>query len=236
MSGKSFHVIVPAYHEAKSVEHLRLLDRKLSGSEKSYKLSLVDDGSGDGTYGELAELASDRENVTASGYSKNRGKGYAIRKGIRMIEDQPDYVLFFDADGDITPSSLLELIERAESTDADVLAGSKWHDDSCVYYPLSRVMLSRVFSFFTRLYLGLDVRDTQSGLKAVRYDVLEDLIPDSRVDGYAFDTELIYLAKTNSYSVVEVPLHLEYGDESSLDLFDMAKIFRDTVLTRLRHG
>lgn len=235
MSGNLFHIIVPAYREAQSIGHLRLLDKRLSNSGKNYQLYLVDDGSDDETYEELANFASGRENVEASGYSTNRGKGYAIRRGFQIIDNQPDYVCFYDADGDISSSSLIGLMEELENSSEGVLAGSKQHEKSEVNYPGSRMFLSHLFSLFTGLYLRLGIRDTQTGLKGFKYGVLSDIIQESQINGYAFDTELIFLAKKNSYRVEELPVDLNYTGGSSLSFLDMIKIVRDSFLIGIRH-
>lgn len=231
MDENLYHILVPAYHEAQNIySELKDLDEILEKESFNYNLSVIDDGSEDGTYEEILSLAEERDNISPITYSQNHGKGYALREGFRKMDGEPDYVLFFDADGDIRPESVVWMIRLIG--EKDVLAASKWHTDSEVNYPLTRVFLSKIFSILTRSYLDLKIKDTQTGLKMFRYEVLEDLIQESELDGYAFDTELLYLAKKNSYNINEAPVKLEFGYGSSLNIKEMVKIFHDVLRIR----
>lgn len=229
-----YHVIVPAYQEASNIADLHVLEDMLEERALDYSISVVDDGSEDGTYAELQELAENSRNIRPLGYPENHGKGYALREGFRKIEGEPDYVVFFDADGDIRPESLIDILELAEETGEDIIVASKWHEDSRTEYPRTRTVLSKIFGVFTRIYLGLGPADTQTGLKAVRYEVLDELIEDLEIDGYAFDTELLYLARKQSYGILEAPVKLEYGDGSFLGLREMFRIMEDSLRLRFR--
>lgn len=233
MPESSYSVVVPAFNESERVgSEIKRLLTLLAEENVDYQVVVVDDGSTDGTYSQLEILQREHDVVEVVSNPDNRGKGNALKKGFASLEQETDYIIFFDADGDIKPESVVELIETEQ--EADILAASKWHDESEVEYPFTRTMLSRIFSVFVRIYLGLDVKDSQTGLKLVRYEVLETLVPESSLDGYAFDTEILYLGKNHGYTVLEVPVWLEFGDSSSLSFTGMLDIFLNVLKLRLR--
>lgn len=233
MDKNLYHIIVPAYHEGQNIfEELQKLVDILKENSIEFNLIVVDDGSEDDTFEQIESFAKNRENVEGISYDENRGKGYALREGFAEIDSQPDYVIFFDADGDIKPESAIWLIESL--SEEDILAASKWHESSIVNYPITRVILSKIFNLYTKLYLDLDIRDSQTGLKMFRFSILDNLISDSEIDGYAFDTELVYLAKNRSLNIKEVPVKLDFGHGSSLGISSMANIFFDVLKIGLR--
>ena len=228
METNLYHIIVPAYHEGNNIlDELQELVDILGKNSIEFNLTVVDDGSNDNTLEMIESFADNRENVESISYDVNHGKGYALRKGVSKIDTEPHYVIFFDADGDIRPESVVWMIESLSGE--DVLAASKWHEDSQVNYPVERVILSKIFNLYTKLYLGLDIRDTQTGLKMFRFGILDDLISYSKLNGYAFDTELLYLARKKSINVKEVPVRLDFGHGSSLGISSMLRIFLDVL-------
>lgn len=235
MEDPRYHIMVPAYHEEGIVYHeIKVLQDLLEEESVDYRITLVDDGSDDGTFQEAKNLEKNSMKISSLTYQENHGKGYALRKGLEDIDTNPDYIIFFDADGDIRPESLIQMINITEKGDKDILTASKWHKDSEVDYPLLRTALSKILSIYTRFYLGLKVKDTQTGLKALRYPVVEDLRDHTFIDGYAFDIELLYLARKEGYSVEETPVKLIFGGNSSLDIIDIVNIFFDVLKLRMR--
>jgi glycosyltransferase involved in cell wall biosynthesis len=134
---------------------------------------VVVDGMEDGTFKRAKKLQSSR--IKIFGYKKNRGKGYAIRYG--MARTKGDYVAFIDSGMEIDPNGLSMILEHMEWYDADIIVGSKRHPASQVNYPLSRKIVSWLYQLFVRVFTGLNVRDTQAGLKIFKRKVLIDILP-----------------------------------------------------------
>ena len=106
---------------------------------------------------------------------------------------------FIDADGDIEPEAFTAFLRLVDLYEPDAVVGSKRHPLSHVDYPPIRRLLSWVFHLMTRTLFRLNVRDTQTGMKLFRRDVLADVLPRVRDDGYTFDLELLVAAARRGY-------------------------------------
>lgn len=228
-------VVVPAYNE---VDHVGgAVDRiaTIVGSLfDRAEVIVVDDGSDDGTGRELEAIDAARPNVEVHTLADNRGKGHALKTG--SAHASGELVLFLDGDGEIAPGQVAAFLARLSETDADVVIGSKRHPDSTVDYPWTRRVLSRGYSRLVRALFGLRVTDTQVGMKLLRREVVDDVLPLVTVRRYAFDVELLALAVDRGFDVVEAPVTLEFKLGSHVDLRAVARIAWDTakVFYRLR--
>lgn len=151
------------------------------------------------------------------GYDTNKGKGYAVRFG--MAKSKGDIIAFIDAGMDISPNGLSMCLEHFEWYDADIIVGSKRHPASHVTYPWQRRVLSFGYQMLVRLLFGLSVKDTQVGLKMYRREVLEKVLPRLIVKHFAFDIELLAVAKYLGFErIYEAPveLTLEFSGNSGL--------------------
>lgn len=227
-AGPVLTVVLPAYNEAESIqETVRGLAAALSELGDGYEIVVVDDGSEDATLAALRTLAEEFPTVGYVASERNHGKGHAIRQGCRAAEG--DFVLLLDADGDLDPGLLETFFQRAHRTDADVVIGSKRHPDSEVSYPLSRRVMSKGYAGMVKLLLGLDVSDTQVGMKLLRAEAVESVMPLLLVDGYAIDVELLAVARAQGFDIAEAPVTLEFGGDSGVDWPSVARIVRDTL-------
>jgi dolichyl-phosphate beta-glucosyltransferase len=191
-------VVLPCYNEAERLPGtLRALLAHLSGGPGEVEVLVVDDGSTDATV-EVAEAAAavDRR-VRVLSYRPNRGKGSAVRTG--MLAAQGDRVVFTDADGSYSPSDLDRIV--AALGHAPVAIGSRAR---VVSGPMGRRAASRVFNLAIRGALGLPFGDTQSGLKGFRRAAAQQIFRRARVDGFAFDVEVLWLAGQLGLEVTEV--------------------------------
>jgi glycosyltransferase involved in cell wall biosynthesis len=170
----------------------------------STELVIVDDGSEDNTYTEARRAASEIPGAFVVRHDKNRGKGEALFTGTRAAKN--DLIVFLDADLDLPPEQLPSLIEGLGET--DVLVGAKRLSMSEGRYPLARRILSRVFALCTVGVFGLPVRETQTGLKVLRRRVLDEVLPQMRIHGYAYDLEMLVRAYRAGYTLREVPVEL----------------------------
>jgi len=205
-------VIVPAYHEgehiAAAIERIR---RELAPHVDADDLEVVvvDDGSGDGT----VEAAAQADLVLAHGV--NRGKGAAVRTG--MLAARGRTRVFTDADLSYAPAQIVRLLEEVEAG-WDVVVGNRHHPETATTVPttLLREVGGRVVNGATRLVLHHRRADTQCGLKAFRADVADLIFSATRIDGFAFDVEVLMLADLHDLSVLEVPVELENSGRSTV--------------------
>jgi glycosyltransferase involved in cell wall biosynthesis len=228
--GTRLSVIVPAYREAKHIaKNLRQLIGELDRLGTSYEVIVVSDGNTDDTVLEAESVVS--SNIKVVQYNVNMGKGYALRCGVSRSSGE--LITFIDADMELDPRYIKGFIAVIESFDCDAVVGSKRHPMSNVHYPLLRRLESLAYQWLIRALFQVKVRDTQTGLKVFRRQVLEEVVPLLAIKRFAFDLELLVVARQLGYKkVMEAPVDLSYKFDSTVDpkaawwiLWDTAAIF-----------
>lgn len=200
-------VVVPAYQQEKTiVENIKQVRGVLEKMRYDYELIVVVDGMVDKTYQRAKKLQTSKVKVV--GYKTNKGKGYAVRYG--MARTRGDLVAFIDAGMDIDPNGLAMVLEHMEWYGADIIVGSKRHPVSQVEYPFLRKIYSLGYQILIWFLFGLKVRDTQTGLKIFRRQVLEKVLPRLLVKRFAFDVELLAVAKRLGFKrIYEAPIKID---------------------------
>ena len=198
-------VVIPAFNEASIVT--RCLTETVAALESlgaPYEVILVDDGSSDGT-ADLARAAAELlPRVRVVGHEVNLGKGSALARG--ALAALGTVVLFVDADLEVHPRQLTLLLDKLESTGADVVIGSKLHPDSQVDVPHGRHLLSVGYYVLVRALFRLPVHDTQTGLKLFRREPLLRVLPRLLVKRFAHDLEVLVNVHRLGYRIEEVPV------------------------------
>jgi dolichyl-phosphate beta-glucosyltransferase len=197
-SAPALTVVLPCYNEADRLPGtLQALLAHLSAAPGEVEVLVVDDGSTDATVEVAEAVAAVDRRVRVLSYRPNRGKGFAVRTG--MLAAQGELVVFTDADGSYSPSDLDRIL--AALAQAPVAIGTRTGGTSG---PVARRAASRVFNLAIRTALGLPYGDTQSGLKGFQRAAAQQIFRQARVDGFAFDVEVLWLARQFSLAVAEV--------------------------------
>jgi glycosyltransferase involved in cell wall biosynthesis len=220
-------VVVPAYREGKRIYQniTRLLD-ELNKLDATYEVVVVSDGNSDDTVREARRVRSPR--VRVFHYPMNVGKGFALSLGV--AQSVGDLVTFIDADMELDPANIGGFIEIMETSKCDAVIGSKRHPLSKVAYPRSRRFQSWAYQMLIRLLFSLNVRDTQTGLKLFRRQVLQEALPLLAIKRFAFDLELLVVARQLGYrNVCEAPITLDYQFESTVNLGSAWRVLWDTA-------
>lgn len=227
-------VVVPAYREGKRIYQniTRLLD-ELNKLDATYEVIVVSDGNTDDTVREARRVRSPR--VRVFHYPMNIGKGFALSLGVG--QSLGELVTFIDADMELDPANIAGFIEIMETSKCDAVIGSKRHPQSKVAYPRFRRFQSWAYQVLIRLLFNLNVRDTQTGLKLFRRQVLQEALPLLAIKRFAFDLELLVVARQLGYrNVCEAPIALDYQFESTVNLGSAWRVLWDTaaIFYRLR--
>lgn len=202
-------VIMPAYNESGHIyKNIMETCGVFEKTKRYFEIIVVDDGSTDSTYIEAKKAECTAENVKVVHYSKNNGKGNALKEGFKHATG--DYVVFLDSDLDLHPSQLHRLFRVMRNNRADVVIGSKHHPKSQLHYPMMRKVISRVYAAALKVLFNLPLRDTQTGLKVFNYEVLERVFPKVLCKRYAYDLELLVNANHLGYRVAEAPVVLNF--------------------------
>ena len=235
LGGGLLTILMPAYNLAptiaKNVRHVR----DFFHGRIPFEIVAVDDGSGDATGDELSKLEAEIPELRAVRLAKNAGKGGALHRGFEVAKGS--FILFIDADLDLSPGSVPNFFRIMEQRKADVVIGSKRHPESVIDYPWHRRLFSATYYFMVKAMFGLPIHDTQTGLKLFRREVLEWVFPRMLVKQFAFDLEILAIAHEKGFRVAEAPVSLDFrGVWGALRPATVRSIFHDTmaVFYRLR--
>ena len=215
IGGGRLSVIMPVYNLADTIEQnvaetARLFDSHGIRAE----LVPVDDGSVDGTAAALARAAEPKyEHVVVRPVicQRNGGKGAALRAGFDASTGE--YVMLLDGDLDINPKQTPWFFEAMAAKGADIVIGSKRHKRSVVQYPWHRRFVSWVYFTLVRIFVGLPITDTQTGMKLFRREVLGESLGRMLVKTYAFDLELLAIAHQRGAKIAEAPVVIRFGNK-----------------------
>lgn len=226
-AGLDLTVVVPYYNpgEALAPNIRRLLD-VLGSSSLAFEVIAVSDGSTDGSEATIRDLEGDalRHVVLAV----NQGKGAALRVGLAAGRGR--YLGFIDADGDLDPQLLKAFLALVDLYQPDVVVGSKRHPLSKVHYPPLRWVYSIGFQYLVKVMFRLDVTDTQTGIKLVRRDVLAAVLPRMMEKRFAFDLEMLAVARRLGYRrMLEAPVEIEQRFSSTVSIRSVFHTLVDTL-------
>lgn len=226
-------LIIPVYNQSKEVlQTLEHIHEIMDSTMLIYEIIIVNDGSTDNTLEILKRQEATDSQLKILSYPKNMGKGYAVRIGI--ANSRANVCVFIDGDLDISTRRLIEYIKALDS--GDLIIASKAHPLSSVHAPLSRRIQSKAFSLLVELMLDLDTKDTQSGLKVGGGDILRTLFQSMTVNRYAFDVELLAMARAMNLKIKEMPVELNI--HRTFKVKDMVHMFKDLmdIAYRYRKG
>ena len=223
-------VVIPAYEEAgrigAAVTRIRAALAAVA-ADGGLEVIVADDGSSDATAAEAA-----RAGATVVSLPTNRGKGAAVRAGV--LASRGRCVAFTDADLAYPPALLLDVLAAVEAG-SDVAVGNRHHPGSRRDGSSSvlRTVSGRLFNVLTAAVLLGQYRDTQCGLKAFRSDAARQIFTRTRLDGFAFDVEVLHLVERDRLSLAEVPVTLLDTSGSTVRVaLDAARMVRDLLRVR----
>jgi glycosyltransferase involved in cell wall biosynthesis len=206
-------VVVPYYNPGPNlVGHVSQVIQLLRDRAIAFEVIAVSDGSTDRNDAGLGQLGPEVQVVYLP---VNQGKGHALRVGLGLGRGR--YLGFIDGDGDIPAPVLLAFVDCIERASPDFAIGSKRHPQSAVVYPWLRRLYSCGYQRLTRLLVGLDLTDTQSGIKLAKREIVTELLPVLEEDGFIFDLELLAVARRRGYTnVVELPVEIRERFSSTI--------------------
>ena len=220
-------IVVPFYNPGPALlQHLEELVDVLEAKRVSFEIIAVSDGSTDESWGLVS--SANFKSVRALAIAKNVGKGGALRVGLNCGRGR--YLGFIDSDGDIPAKVLERFVDEIRNNSPAILTGSKRHSDSQVVYPPLRRVYSVGFQLLLRVLFRLSVRDTQTGVKLIRRDVIAQVLPLMVEKRFAFDLELFVVAKHLGYDQVdELPVVIKERFTSTVSWRSVKGMLLDTL-------
>lgn len=219
-------ILMPAYNESQHI-YDNVLQTCATCNNEDVEVVVIDDGSQDKTFEEASAATHIDGRIRVLKLEKNGGKGAALAKGFDLAQGK--FVAFLDADLEIQPDYVVKMLAALESSGKDVIVGRKVYLHARV--PLLRRVMSRVYRRYVQLLFNLQLRDTQTGIKVFRRQVLETCMPELTVKGFAFDVELLALAQQAGYQIEEFPVELTFKRTRSLERIKAIHILRMFVDT-----
>ncbi len=203
---------------------------------RTYEIVVVDDGSTDGTADQALGAARGDRAIHVLRLAVNRGKGGAVREG--MLAAAGDRRLFMDADLS-TPPDQLDLLWDALDSGADIAIGSRGlpASDLKVRQTPAREGMGRTFNLLVRCLAVSGIADTQCGFKLFRGGAAEHVFSQSTMNGFAFDVEVLALARRAGLSIAEIPVAWSHREASKVSpVTDAPRMLADLLRIRRRLG
>ena len=228
-------LVLPVYNEADQASRVSQALRPFLARHRNCRAILVDDGSHDGTAEAFRRGLRGLKNAAVMGLRDNGGKGRAVRLGFAGAQE--DLLIFLDGDLAYSLSHVRPMISALKSYDV-VIGSRSMAPQAEGSLPKRRAFLGWGFNRLACLLFRFNYPDTQAGLKGFRRRAARELFPRQKVDGFAFDAELLYLARKLGLKVGQIPAQVS-GDHSyktsQVKLsFDTLLCFLDFLLIRLR--
>ncbi|HEY4393282.1 MAG TPA: dolichyl-phosphate beta-glucosyltransferase [Polyangia bacterium] len=226
-------VIIPAFNEElRLLPTLERLHAHLSARAMSYEIVVVDDGSRDGTCRVVEAAAARLPNLVLLRQRPNRGKGAAVRRG--MLAAGGRIRVMWDADCSMPPEELPRLLAPIAAGRAEIAIGSRYAKGArTVKQPRYRVLWGRLCNRFVQRWLVPRVLDTQCGFKAFTAAAALNLFGSATIDGWAFDLEILALARRRGFALEEVGVEWKDDERSRVNpLTDFWKVIREALTIR----
>ena len=223
-------IIIPAYNEASRLpQTLEQVFSFLAGEDYSAEVIVVENGSSDKTLSLAQELTKKYPDLRVL-HNEKAGKGLAVQTGIFAAKGE--YRIFCDADLSMPIEEVRRFIPP--NLDKDIVIASREVEGAVRYdEPEFRHFTGRIFNLLIRLLALPKLHDTQCGFKCFRADVAEDIFQHQHIEGWAFDVELLFIARMRGYEIVELPIPWYYNDESKINVLrDSFHMFFDLIKIR----
>jgi dolichyl-phosphate beta-glucosyltransferase len=231
-------IIIAAYNEEDRLpESLKKIHEYVAARNLEAEIIVVDDGSSDGTAAMTRALSDSIPGLRLISYGRNRGKGYALRAGV--LSSQGKLVLLSDADLSTPIEELETLGTLIDKESYHVAIGSRALALSRILktQPWWRQGMGKVFNRIVRAMVIDDFSDTQCGFKLFSGDVARHLFKGARIDRFAYDVEILALAKKSGYRIAEVPIKWTNSPGSKVHpVKDSLQMLKDLCRIRLTIG
>jgi len=199
-------IVIPAYNEEERIgESLKSITDYFKKRSYTYEVIVVSDGSTDETASVVSSYVNINPNIRLESYENNKGKGYAVKYGMRQAVG--DYHLFIDADGAIDINHLNKFWKHIEGGN-DIVIGSiellgHVAKDNNEWY---RRVLGKMSKLLIRALATPGIYDTQRAFKLFSHQAGREIFSRQTIDRWGFDIELLVIARQHSYKIKEIPV------------------------------
>lgn len=237
--GKVLSIVIPVFEEAGRLPASigKVVDFSMGLGWAHEAIWVVEKGS-DGSLEIATREVPKQENFHVLDNKVHRGKGYAVRSGMGMARGE--FVFFMDVDLSVPLETVLEFIAYfRKHPEIDVLVGNRQHAQSRIVRRQNRLRetMGKCYNWLIRRLVPVEIRDTQCGFKAFRAHAAREIFSRQKLDGFAFDLEVLLLAKKLGFKVVDLPVEWINSPESKVHIVrDSLRMLMDAVKVRCTLG
>lgn len=234
MKNIKLSVIIPAYNEEQLIEKtLGIVLRFLKKKKYDWEVIVVDDGSTDNTSDLVNKLAKKENRLRLIKLSTNKGKGAALREG--FLSAKGKYQIFTDADLSVGIDNVDRFLEGFKKRSDVVIASRRVSGATIeVHQPWHREKMGQVYTLLTSTVMGMNLKDYTCGMKGFSKSASNKVFSKAVVDRWAYDSEILYLAKKYGYEIKQVPIKWENRGETRVQLKNVIfESFRDLLSIRV---
>lgn len=230
---KSISVVIPAFNEENRIgATIRKIYDYLKEKSETFEIIVVDDGSSDNTVDVVRNVSERIKNIKLISNGTNKGKGFTVKNGI--LNSACSLVLISDADLS-TPIEEVENFLAWIDNGYDIVIGSRGLEESEILkkQPWYRQSMGKTFNKMVKILVLGDFNDTQCGFKLFKSGAAKKVFSLSKIDGFAFDVEILFIAKKIGYRTKEVPVRWINSPHSKVRIMrDSLKMFFDLLRIR----
>ena len=212
-------LVIPCYNEGKIFEEsINALELVLNNSKLSYEIIFVDDKSKDETAGTIRKAVRSKKNYSAIFHENNEGRGKTLIDGIKRAQGK--IVGFIDIDIEVSPVYIPYFVNRILDGDADVITGQRIYKEELK--SIHRIILSKGYSMLVRKFLGIPLKDTETGYKFFnRIKILPEIKKTANYHWF-WDTEIMTYAYLDKLRIKEIPVLFvrRFDKQSTLNVFN----------------
>jgi len=237
---KTLSIVIPFFNEEERIgKTLKALQGGFKfGGLKLKEVIFVNDGSNDKTISNIKLQTKKLEKklkakIKIISYKQNKGKGFAVRTG--LLASKSDYGLFFDVDMSTPLDEFTKFLPYINKK-YHIICGTRKNGKSTVvrHQALYREVLGKGFTKLSNTILGTDFKDFTCGFKAYSQHTIQTLVSNSRINGWGFDSELLFLAHKKQLSIAQVPVLWSNDERSKVRLWkDLPKSFYELLKIRI---
>lgn len=225
-------IVIPAYNEEKRIGSTLSKISEYMGSRKDdYEILVVDDGSKDNTKSIVFDHMKKDKKIKYLANPGNKGKGYAVRNG--MLHSTMDFVLFSDADLSTPIEELDSFLQYTDEYDV-IIASRNLKGSNVVKQPLHRRLPGKIFPLFVNVLAVRGIKDTQCGFKLFTKDAAHKIFHLSHLHGFAFDVEVLFIARKMHLKIKELPVTWRNDVDSKVKVIrDSGRMLAELVKIRM---
>ncbi|MCW1296189.1 MAG: glycosyltransferase family 2 protein [Candidatus Parvarchaeota archaeon] len=220
-------IVVPCYNEEKNIEkcYRDITTELIKLGIKDYEIIFEQEGSTDRTLEIMKKIEKlDKRVIALDLGNKRKGKGFGLRACFEKAHGE--LIITMDADLSVKPDIIKKFMD--ESKENDIIIASRFIRGGESRRPILRNFLSFCYNLISRILLNVDVRDAQSGFKAIKKEVIKNI--ELKIDGFEIDTELLAKAKKMGFRIKEVPATWIQAKESKVNpIIDSLKMLKGLI-------